>query len=143
MWYIWQIGLDHIVDSLTMIYGGYNQVSMIVCALRHLVYGNQCIFSTARNVKTPNITVIESVIVNDCEFLRYKNPTWCILANIIPLEDNTYLCEFVSVKVTSEYLSAFEMNSNGKYITRIAGKRLFFKSSIMCNMNWSKSSQED
>ena len=109
---------------------GYNQVLMIVAATCHLVYGNECLFSTCRNVKAPNTTVIESVIVkdfdNDCEFLCYKNPTRCIAANIIPLEDNTYLCEFVSVKVTSEYLSAFEMNPNGKYITRIAGKRLFF-----------------
>ncbi|KAK2159722.1 hypothetical protein LSH36_147g01006 [Paralvinella palmiformis] len=103
---------------------GYKQLLMIVATICHLGYGNQYIFSTARNVKTPNITVIESVIVkdfdNDCEFLCYKNPTRCIAANIIPLEDNTYLCEFVSVKVTSEYLSAFETNPNGKYISRTA-----------------------
>ena len=118
-------GFDDIVDSFNMSYG-CNQILMIVATICHLVYSNQCIFSTARNVKTPNITVIESVIVkdfdNDCEFLCYKNPTRCIAANIIPLEDNTYLCEFVSVKVTSEYLSAFETNPNGKYISRTSGK---------------------
>ena len=86
---------------------------------------NQCIFSTVNNLKAPNISVIETFIVtdfyNDCEFLCYENPSRCIAANVIPADDNRYLCQFISVKVTREYVSALEPNPNGKYIFRSAG----------------------
>ena len=103
----------------------YYEVLILLTTIWHEAYTNQCIFSTAHNLKAPNISVIESHIVenfyNDCEFLCYTNPDRCIAANVVRREDNTYSCEFVSVKVSRDYLSLLESNPDGKYISRNAG----------------------
>ena len=104
-------------------------VCIFLATIWHQVGGDQCVFSTAVNLKAPNIIVNESFIVrdfnNDCEFLCYKHPTRCLAANLIPLQNHTYLCEFATMKVTSEYLSALESNFGGKYFFRIPGICLF------------------
>ena len=94
------------------------------------IFADQCIFSTASFVKAPPSVVTESTVISnfehDCEFHCYTNPSRCIAANVVPLPNGTYQCEFVSVKVTPDYRAVLEPNPGGKYIYVAAGMSEWF-----------------
>ena len=84
--------------------------------------GHCCIFTMLHGfkmcdeyvTKTHNITRYHG----DCEYLCYKDRDACVAANVIRQSDDSYLCQFVSVSVTSDHVYMMEDNPAGKYFSR-------------------------
>ena len=84
--------------------------------------GHCCIFTTLNGfkisdkyvTKIPNITRYN----DDCAFLCYKDRDACVAANVIRQSDDSHLCQFVSVSVTSDHVYMMEDNPAGKYFSR-------------------------
>jgi hypothetical protein len=111
--------------SIKMMYlRGFTIVLLWIVTWPH-VTTNTCIFHTSHYRKAPNTSVIESFGVtnyqSDCEFLCYTHPIQCVAANIVLQDDGSYLCQFVSIAVQTEYEFLLEPNPNGKYISRYSG----------------------
>ena len=99
-------------------------IAILSLAALYEAFANQCTYSTFTGMKTLQDSVLESFIVdhyyNDCEYLCYKNPSKCLAANLVPDENDTFRCEFISLNSTTKLI--LEPNPKGKHISRLSGK---------------------
>ena len=94
--------------------------------------GRSCIFSNTHGYKAQASYVTFSQNVTnfkgDCEFLCYRNSS-CVAGNVIRQSDGSYMCQFVSLSLPSNYINLLESNPAGKYFSSndILGKYIITK----------------
>ena len=103
----------------------YNTRSQLyICLCINLLWlvhsGHSCIFSNTLGHKAQDKYVIYSKNVTsfkgDCELLCYRNSS-CIAGNVIRQSDGSYLCQFVSLSLPSNYINLLESNPSGRYFS--------------------------
>ena len=119
------------------VYNTYNQLSLHFCiSLLWLVHlGHSCIFFYANGYKAQDqyITYSQNVtnFEGDCELLCYHNPDSCIAGNVLRQADGSYMCQFVSLSVPSNYFNLLESNPTGRYFSH---NDIYGKSNMYCRL---------
>ena len=101
-------------------YNTYIHIYMYLSIVLWLIdRGHSCIFSSAHGYKAQDKYITYSQIVDkfeeDCELMCYHNPDSCIAGNVIRQSDGSYLCQFVSLSLPSNYFNLLESNPTGRY----------------------------
>ena len=106
-------------------YGTYHQLHVYLCiCLPWLVHiGQSCIFFSTHGYKAQDKYITYSQHVDnfeeDCELMCYHNPDSCVAGNVIRQSDGSYLCQFVSLSLSSNYFNLLDSNPTGRYFSSI------------------------
>ena len=105
--------------------GTYRRLYVYICiCLSWLVHsGQSCIFFNTHGYKAQDKYITYSQPVDnfeeDCELMCYHNPDSCIAGNVIRQSDGSYLCQFVSLSLSTNYFNLLESNPTGRYFSSI------------------------
>ena len=104
------------------VYNTYSQLYMYLCICLWLIRrGHSCVFFYADGYKAQDkyITYSQNItnFEGDCELLCYHNPDSCVAGNVIRQSAGSYLCQFVSLSLSSNYFNLLESNPTGRYFS--------------------------